>query len=84
MSRICHFFERNNSYYFSRANQQIAGTKIYSLTQCSLIVNECDWHILAGNDGRIKSHCLTQSERVVMRPIVDKIPVKTLPFPCGQ
>ena len=39
--------ERTNSHYFSRANQQKAGTKIYSLTQCSLTVNECDWHILA-------------------------------------
>ena len=45
----CRSCERNNSYYFSRANQQKAGTKIYSLTQCSLTVNECDWHILAGN-----------------------------------
>ena len=36
-----------------------AGTKIYSLTQCSLSVNECDWYILAGNDERINSHCLT-------------------------
>ena len=53
-------FERNNSYYFSRANQQKAGTKIYSLTQCSLTVNECGWHILAGNDERINSHCLTR------------------------
>ena len=26
-------------------NQQKAGTKIYSLTQCSLTVNECDWPI---------------------------------------
>ena len=50
--------ERNNSYYFSRANQQKAGTKIYSLTQCSLTVNKCDWHILAGNDERINSHYL--------------------------
>ena len=54
------FFERNNSYYFSRANQQKAGTKIYSLTQFSLTVNECDWHILAGNNERINSHCLTR------------------------
>ena len=52
--------ERNNSYYFSRANQQKAGTKIYSFTQCNLTVNECDWHILAGNDERINSHCLTR------------------------
>ena len=52
--------ERNNSYYFSLANQQKAGTKIYSLTQCSLTVNEYDWHILAGNDVRINSHCLTR------------------------
>ena len=53
-------FERNNTYYFSRANQQKACTKIYSLTQCSLTVNGCDWHILAGNDERINSHCLTR------------------------
>ena len=39
--------ERNNSYYFSRENQQKEGPKFYSLTQCSLTVNECDWHILA-------------------------------------
>ena len=35
--------------------------KIYSLTQCSLTVNECDWHIMAGNDERINSHCLTRA-----------------------
>ena len=58
-------YERNNSYYFSRANQQKAGTKIYSLTQCSLTVNECDWHILAGNDERINSHCLIRSRRKI-------------------
>ena len=52
--------ERNNSYYFSRANQQKVGAKIYSLTQCSLTVNQCDWYILAGNDERINSHCLTR------------------------
>ena len=52
--------ERNNSYYFSRANQQKAGTQIYSLTQCGLTVNECDWHILEDNDERINSHCLTR------------------------
>ena len=29
--------------------------------QCeyTFTVNECDWHILAGNDERINSHCLT-------------------------
>ena len=37
--------EKYNAYYFSIANQQKAGTKIYSLTQCNLRVNECDWHI---------------------------------------
>ena len=52
--------ERNNPYYFFPANQQKAGTKIYSLTQCSLSVNECDWHILAGKDERINAHCLTR------------------------
>ena len=54
--------ERNNSYYFSPANQQKAGTKIYSLTQCGLTVNECDWHLLAGIDERINSHCLTRQK----------------------
>ena len=53
-------YERDNPYYFFWANQRKAGTKIYSLTQCSLTVNECDWHILAGNEERIKSHCLTR------------------------
>ena len=57
-SRWVTFYERNNSYYFSRANQQKEGTKIYSLTPCSLTVNECDWHISAGNDERVNSHCL--------------------------
>ena len=52
--------ERNNPYYFFRANQQQVGTKIYSITQCILSVNECDWHILAGNDERINTHCLSQ------------------------
>ena len=56
----CHH-ERNNSYYFSRANKQKVGTKIYSVTHCSLTVKECDWHILAGNDERINSHCLTRN-----------------------
>ena len=54
--------ERDNPYYFFRANQQKADTKIYLLTQCSLTVNECDWHILAGNQERIKSHCLTRDK----------------------
>ena len=58
------FKERNNSYYFSRANQQKAGTKIYSLTQFSLTANECDWHILTGNEERINSHCLIRWEDV--------------------
>ena len=52
--------DRNNSYYFSRANQQKAGTKIYSLTQYSLTMNGDDWPILAGNGERINSHCLTR------------------------
>ena len=54
------FTERNNSYYFSRANQQKRAPKSIHLTQCSLTVNECDWHILVGNDKRINSHCLTR------------------------
>ena len=59
--------KRNNSYYFSQANQQKAGTKIYSLTQCILTVNECDWQILAGNDERINSHCLTRFSASLIR-----------------
>ena len=59
-SRWLLLIERNNSYYFSRANQQKAGTKIYSLTQCSLTMNGDDWPILAGNGERINSHCLTR------------------------
>ena len=57
-TKLARLTKRNNSCYFSGANQQKAGTKIYSLTQCSLTVNGCDWHILAGNDERINSHCL--------------------------
>ena len=36
--------------------------KIYSLTQCRLTVNECDWHILVAhfNSERINSHYLTR------------------------
>ena len=55
---ICN--ERDNPYYFCPANKQKAGTKIYSLTECSLSVNECDWYILAGKDDRINSHCLSR------------------------
>ena len=56
----CNVSERKSSYHFCRANQQKAGHKIYSLTQGSVTVYEWDWHILAGNDQRIKSHCLTR------------------------
>ena len=56
--------ERDNPYYYFRANQQQAGINIYSLTLGSLTVKECDWHILAGNDERINSHCLTQTSAI--------------------
>ena len=46
---------------FLRATQQQVSTKIYSLTQCSLTVNKCDWQILGGNDERIKSHYWTRN-----------------------
>ena len=52
--------ERDIPYYFLQANQQQACTKIYSLTHNSLTVNEFDWHILAGTDERINSHCFTR------------------------
>ena len=51
--------KRDNPHYFFLANKQQARSKIYSLTQCSPTVNECDWHILAGNNERINSYCLT-------------------------
>ena len=57
--------ERDNPYYFFPANQPKARTKIYSLTHCSLTVNECDWHILVGNDERINSHYLTRIQTFV-------------------
>ena len=28
-------------------------------------MNGCDWHILAGNDERINSHCLTHAVSVI-------------------
>ena len=58
--------ERDNRYYFFRANQQKSDTKIYSLTQCSITVNKCDWHILKDNEERIKSHCLTHGEKTTL------------------
>ena len=39
--------EREYPYHFFRANQRKVNSKIYSLTDCDLIVNGCDWHILA-------------------------------------
>ena len=50
--------------YFFRAHPLKTDSKIYSFTQCSLAVNGCDWHILADNDERIKSHCLTRFVRL--------------------
>ena len=32
---------------FEPISKRGGGTKIYSSSQCSLTVNECDWHILA-------------------------------------
>ena len=57
-----HFTERDNPYYFLPANQQKAGTKICSLIQCRVTVNEREWYILAGNDKTINSHCLTRKK----------------------
>ena len=50
------------------------GTKIYPLTQCSLSVNECDWHILAGKDERINAHCLTRSNDPRCKPHKKNLP----------
>ena len=61
-----HKGERDNPYYFFPANQQQTGTKIYSLTQWSLTVNECDWHILAGNEQGINTHCLIREGLVTL------------------
>ena len=46
----CKTLRRRQSISFLLANQQKADIKIYSLTQCDLIVNRGDWHILAVND----------------------------------
>ena len=56
--------ERDNPYHFFPANQQKAGTKIYSLTQCSFTVNECGCHILACNDEKINTHCFTRDMKL--------------------
>ena len=39
--------ERKRQSILFLSSQQKADSKIYSLTQCCLTVNECDWHILA-------------------------------------
>ena len=46
-------------YYFFWVNHQKGCSNIYPLIQCSLIVNEGDWYIVAGNDERFNSHCST-------------------------
>ena len=75
---VAYQFERNNSFYFSWANQQKAGTKIYSLTKCSLTVNERDWHILACNGERINSHCLIRFDNTLLIFISDNHSKKSL------
>ena len=42
--------ETDKSYHFVGANQQKAGIKSFSGTQCDFNVNRCDWCILAGNE----------------------------------
>ena len=43
------------------SNQSVKGkSKIFPSTQFDLTVNGCDWHISAGNDGRIVLHYLTR------------------------
>ena len=74
--------ERDNPYYFFQANQQKPDTKIYSLTQCSLTVNKCDWHILAGNNERIKSHCLTLIVQSIQTFLYISILLTGLEFNC--
>ena len=51
------FIVRNSPYNFFRVNQQEVNRKIFSFTRCSLTVNECDRHILTGNDERIVVRC---------------------------
>ena len=48
--------QRKKQFILFLSNSKNLGTKMYSLTQCSLTVNECDWHILADNDERIDLH----------------------------
>ena len=45
--------ERKNPYHLFQANQQKPDIKIHLWTQNKLNVNRCDWHILAGREGRI-------------------------------
>ena len=47
--------------HFSKANQQMETSKVYSLTQSDLTVNGSDWQILAGNEERIVIYCLTRA-----------------------
>ena len=63
----------NASVNYGRPSESnIGDTNIYSLTLCSLTVNEHDWHLLVGNDDRIKSHCLTRKLKKELNRISEK------------
>ena len=64
---------KRQSILFLSKQSAKTGTKIYSLTQCSLSVNECDWHILEDNDERIRSHCLPFFQMTTSHKGPDKI-----------
>ena len=55
--------ERSFSYHFVWANQWKVGIKFFSWTQYAFCKDRCNWHILAGNDWRIKSHNLIRSAK---------------------
>ena len=49
------------SYHLVRTNRRKPDIKIYSWSQYETSVKKCDWHILAGNEGRIKCSALFDS-----------------------
>ena len=53
------FISKETIYIISFEPPAKSCTKIYSLAQCSLTVNECDCHILTGNDEMLFSEART-------------------------
>ena len=69
ISRLCTQVCRiKQSILFLSSQSATSGHQVYSLIQCRLTVNECDRQILAGNDERINSHCLTRIRPLWQQP----------------